>query len=286
MRKIRQTLALLRVFVLNGRPERCRDDVCDLLQGEALTAYKIIENIGDDLGIGQKVAVVAVHLNAAAVRIVGRDFAVMDNGKVEQRKRVRTAPPAGGIRRVAAVRRPTVAGVFIETIEPTDILRVADGLKHAHVFAAGENIRAIDKGIDAVDAAGGELVFIELAFRKLCVQRCDEVPPDKRLVRDLRNLADRNFGKVHDVEMLVDELLTFLFCFYIIIENVERILFRIFRVNAVAGEAAAKAFERSCMISMERMISEPSSRFPLREKRRIRRTPKEFGNRPLCFCLL
>ena len=165
----------------------------------------------------------------------------MDNGKVEQRKRVRTAPPAGGIRRVAAVRRPTVAGVFIETIEPTDILRVADGLKHAHVFAAGENIRAIDKGIDAVDAAGGELVFIKLAFRKLCVQRCYEVPPDKRLVRDLRNLADRNFGKVHDVEMLVDELLTFLFCFYIIIENVERILFRIFRVNAVAGEAAAKA---------------------------------------------
>ena len=40
--------------------------------------------------------------------------------------------------------------------------------------------------------------------------------------------------------MLVDELLTFLFCFYTIIENVERILFRIFRVNAVAGEAAAK----------------------------------------------
>ena len=165
----------------------------------------------------------------------------MDNGKVEQRKRVRAAPPAGGIRRVAAVRRPTVACVFIEAVEPTDILRVADSLKHAHVFAAGENIRAIDKGIDAVDAAGGELVFIKLAFRKLCVQRCDEVPPNKRLVRDLRDFADRDFGKVHDVEMLVDELLTFLFCFYIIIENVERILFRIFRVNAVAGEAAAKA---------------------------------------------
>ena len=75
-------------------------------------------------------------------------------------------------------------GIEILKKNPKALLIMSGGQGKGEEIPEGEAMAryAINKGIDAVDAAGGELVFIELAFRKLCVQRCDEVPPRVGLV--------------------------------------------------------------------------------------------------------
>ena len=65
-----------------------------------------VEQVGDDLGVGLQRAVVAELLDVAAVRVVAGNLAVVHDRPVQQRERMRAAPPAGRVGGKASVRRP------------------------------------------------------------------------------------------------------------------------------------------------------------------------------------
>ena len=153
---------------------------------------------------------------------------------------MRAAPPAGGVGRIATVAGPGVSLVILQHIVFADVLRKTAGLEHAHVFARGENIRAVQCVIDADDEAGGEFAFIKLAGGELGVQRGDEVAPDHGFVRDARVAARGDFGQVDDVEMVFDFLFAGGLGLRRVIKYMERIVVGVLRVNAVAREAAAQ----------------------------------------------
>ena len=201
---------------------------------------EVVDDVGDDLGIGQQVALVAEHFDETPVRVIGGDLAVMYYRVVEQGEGVSAAPPTGCVRRVAAVYRPRPAVVLVETVEFADVLRVADRLEYAHVLAAGENVSAVDLVVYLDDAAGNVGALVELALLELCGKRVNEVAPDKRLVGDVRVLSGGNTREVDDVEMAVDERLGLYSRLVGIVENMERVLILVLRINAVSGVAAAQ----------------------------------------------
>ena len=154
---------------------------------------------------------------------------------------MRAAPPAGRVCRIAPVRRPAVSRIFFQPVKFADILRIADRLKDAHVFSAGENVRAVNVRIDLNDAARDKFVGIELAFGEFRRQGIDKVPPDQRLVGNLRRLSRGNLGKVYHVEMPLQKLFAFFFGFRVIIKYMKRIEIFIFGIDSVACKSAAKA---------------------------------------------
>ena len=82
--------------------------------GQAMFPDQEVQHVGNDLGVGQHGAEIAVHLQVALVDAVGRNFAVVDDGPVQQGERMGAAPPAGGIGREAVVGGPDVAGVLFQ----------------------------------------------------------------------------------------------------------------------------------------------------------------------------
>ena len=86
--QIGQTLALTRLLLFDGGPEGRCDDVGYLGIGKTELAAEIIDDIGDDLGVGQKIAGIAEHLDEAAVCVVGRDLAVVAYTNMAEYKRL------------------------------------------------------------------------------------------------------------------------------------------------------------------------------------------------------
>ena len=103
-----------------------------------------VEQVRGDLGVGAKRALVAELLEVAAVDAVARDLAVVHDRPVEQRERVRAAPPARRVRREPVVADPGVALVLLEEVEVPDLLGEADALERAHVLARRGDERAVD----------------------------------------------------------------------------------------------------------------------------------------------
>ena len=95
----------------NRAPERRGDDGRQLLQRQPLPPQQIVGDIGDDLRIGLQRTAIAEHLHIAPVRVIGRDLPVVYDRIVEQRKRVRAAPPAGRVCRITPVCRPAIARI-------------------------------------------------------------------------------------------------------------------------------------------------------------------------------
>ena len=165
----------------------------------------------------------------------------MDDRGIEQCERMRAAPPARGVGRVAAVAGPRVRLIVFEHIVFADVLGEAVGLEYAHVLAGGEDVRAVERVVDADDEACGELALVELACGELGRQRGDEITPDHRLIRDARMLTGRDLGQVYDVEMLLDLALALVLCRLRVEKYMKRIVVGVFRIDAVACEAAAQA---------------------------------------------
>ena len=159
---------------------------------------------------------------------------------IQQGEGMRAAPPAGGVRRVASVDCPRPAVVFVKSVELADVLGVTYRLEYAHVLATGENICAVDLVVDLNDAARNVGALVQLTFFKLCGKRVHEVAPDKRLVSDVRVLSGGDTREVDDIEVSVDESLGLDPCFVGVVENVERILILVLRIDAVACVAAAQ----------------------------------------------
>ena len=164
----------------------------------------------------------------------------MHDGKIQQPEGMRAAPPAGGVRGVAAVARPGVTLVFLQTVKAADVLGVADPLEDAHVLARRKDIRARDFRIDAVDAPRHILALVEVAVRKFLRQRREKVAEDERLVGHGRELARLNFGGIDDLEMAADERLCALLRSLLVVKEVEGVKVLVVRVDAVAGEPAAQ----------------------------------------------
>ena len=165
----------------------------------------------------------------------------MNDRGVEQRKRVRAAPPARCVGRITAVAGPGVSLIVFQHVVLADVLREAVCLENAHVLAGREDVRAVQRVVDADDKAGGELALLELAGRQLGRQRSDEVAPDHRGIGDARVTAGRDLGQVYNVKVTLDLTLAFLFCGLRIIEYMERIVVGVLGIDAVAGKAAAQA---------------------------------------------
>ena len=141
--QIRQLPRHRRGLATDGAPEGGGDHRRRFLQRQPLTPQKVVGDVGDDLRIRLQGAFIAEHLDIPAVGVVGGYLAVVDDGPVQQGKGVRAAPPAGSVGRIAAMGRPAVRLVLLQTVEPAHILRIAHGLEGAHVLAAGEYICAL-----------------------------------------------------------------------------------------------------------------------------------------------
>ena len=188
---------------LDGAPERRGDDPGRLLERQAAPAHEVVDDVGDGLGIRLERAGVAEHFNEAAVRVVAGDFAVVHHRAVKQREGMRAAPPAGRVGRVAAVRRPAVAGVLVKAVKPAHILREAHGLEDAHVLAAGEDERALDLRVDVQHAPHDVLLLVEMAFVQHGFARGEEVAPDQRLIGNGRNAARGDLFIADHVEVFL-----------------------------------------------------------------------------------
>ena len=222
----------------NGLPEGSSDDGADLLPVQPLLPVQVVDDIGNDLRIRLEGTFVAVHFNGTAVCVIGGNLPVVDNRVIQQGEGMCAPPPARGIGGISAVGGEAVAGVFVQPVEPAHILREAHCLEYAHVLAAGENVAALDPGVDVEHALCHEFPFIQLTLRQLGGQGGHEVPPDQRHVRDLGHFPGGDLGQVDDVKVTLQEPLALLLGGAVIIENVECVILLVFRIDAVGSKAA------------------------------------------------
>ena len=209
-------------------------------QRHSLLAQQEIENIGNNFGIGQQLAAITKHFHKAAVGIIRRDLTVVYNRVIQHRKGMRAAPPAGSVGWIPTVCGPAVAGVFIQPIELAHILGEADRFEHTHVFAAGENVRTGNFGVDPNHAARHKLALIQLAVRQFVRQRGDKVAPDQRLIGDARHLFGGDLGQVDNIKMPIQESLALRLGVRIVIKHMERIELGVFGIDTVSGKTAAQ----------------------------------------------
>ena len=165
----------------------------------------------------------------------------MNHRHIQKAERVRASPPAGSVGRISAVRHPAVRLVFVQTVELPHVLGIPHRFERAHIFAAGENVRALHIRVYSERAAGNELVLIQLAFRKPRGQRLDKVAPYERLVHYLRRLAHGYFGQVDYVKPLFQKAFAFSFDHFIRIKKMQRVIVFVFRIYPVSGKASAQS---------------------------------------------
>ena len=211
-----------------------------LLEREPLHAQQVVHDVGDDLGVGLKRALVAEHLDEAAVGIVGRDLAVVHHRVVEQGEGMRAAPPAGRVGGVAPMRRPAIAAVFLQAIEHAHVLGVSHGLEGSHVLAAREDVGTLHLRVDPHDDARHELALVELQVREHRRQRRHEIAPYDGLVGDGGDLARGDVLRLGDLEVLLEERLALLARGARVEEEVQGIELLVLRVDAIGGKASAQ----------------------------------------------
>ena len=201
----------------------------------------MVHDIGDDLGVGLEGALIAEHLNKAPVGVVGGDLPVVHHRPVQQGEGVRPAPPAGGVGGIAAVGRPAVALVFVQAVEFAHVLGEAHGLEGAHVLAAGEDVTAVQRGVDVHDRAHDVLPLVELHGRQHGLERGDEVAPDHGLVCDGGHLPGGDQLRLDDLEPILEEGLAVFSGGAVVKKHVQRVKIPVLRIDAVRREAAAES---------------------------------------------
>ena len=153
---------------------------------------------------------------------------------------MRAAPPARRVGGVAAVRRPGIAGVFVQPVKAAHVLGVAHGLEHPHVAPAGKDIRAPHGAVGKNNAARHIFGLVQAAVLQLVGQRGHKIAPNQRRVRHARHRARGNFGKVDDVEVPLQIRLAPGAGRGVVIEHMQRVILFVFRVDAIARKAAAQ----------------------------------------------
>ena len=196
---------------------------------------------GDDLGVGLQLAVVAELLHVAAVRVVAGNLAVVHHRPVQQRERMRAAPPAGGVGGEASVGRPGPGVVVADAVERADVLGVAHALEGAHVLARRGDEGPVDLPVDVEDVGHGVLGLVQAAGRQAHGVRGGEVAPD---VRRVLNGGDGLGGDAllllaHEVGVQVG--LGLAPGLIGLVHDVEGVQLLVLRVDAVGREAAAQA---------------------------------------------
>ena len=185
-----------------------------------------------------ELSLIHIYLDRAAVGVVGGNLPVVDDGIIAERKRMRAAPPAGGIRRVTAVGCPGVAGIVLQAVETADVLGITDSLENAHVLAAGEYVGALKPRVDADDAAHGKFVLVKLAGREPGRQRRDKITPDQRLVGDGGKLARGDTREIDDIEVTFQKLFAVRLDIAVVIKDMQRVIITVLGIDAVGGKAA------------------------------------------------
>ena len=203
--QIGQDLPLFGRTAGDGAPEGGGRDRGSLGQAQLLTPQQIVQHIGEDLRIGLERALVTEHLDEAAVGVVRGDLAVVDHGVVQQGEGMGAAPPARGVGGIAAVGRPGVGLILLQAVEPAHVLGVPGGLENPHVLPAREDIAALQGHVDLQNAPGHEGVLVHLHIPEGGLKGGGKVPPDQRLVGDLRNLSHGNLLRPHQVEPLLQK---------------------------------------------------------------------------------
>ena len=206
-----------------------------------MAAKQQVEQVRGDLGVGAERALVAERLEVAAVDAVARDLAVVHDRPVEQRERVRAAPPAGRVGREAVVAGPGVALVLLEQVVVADLLGEADALEGAHVLAARGDERAVDARVDEHDRVDDVVVGAHLGVLELVRVGLQEVAPQQRRVADALDRARRHrLGEVDD-EVAVEDGLGLFLSLDVVIHHVEAEVVRELGVDAVAGDIPRRA---------------------------------------------
>ena len=90
-------------YLLKSKAAECIAKQDQALMDKLEAAQEEVRNVRHDFGVGLERALVAEHLDEAAVRVIGTDLAVMHYSKVQQSERMRAAPPAGGVGRITSV---------------------------------------------------------------------------------------------------------------------------------------------------------------------------------------
>src|SRR5450830_219547 len=103
-----------------------------------MTPRQKVNQISNDFRIGCQTAAITEILQVTAVDSVGRNFAVMNHGPVQEIERVRASPPAGTVGWKTAVAQPHISAVFIQTEKLRNLLRPAHPLENAQIFTAGD----------------------------------------------------------------------------------------------------------------------------------------------------
>ena len=227
-----------RVHAVDGAPEGGGQHPGGLLVGEALPPHQKVDEIGDDLRVGQQAALVAVHLDGAPVGVVGGDLPVVHHRPVQKPEGVGPAPPARGVGGVPAVGGPAVGLVVLQAVKFPHVLGVAHGLEDPHVLPRGEDIGPRNLGVYPDDAPGGEGVLVQLALGEFRVQGLHKIPPDHRRVGDGRGLAGGDLLLVHHVEVALQKGLAGLLGPLPLIKDVKGVKLPVLRVDAVGGKAA------------------------------------------------
>ena len=215
--------------------------MCGLSKCQALFLHQIIQYVGDNLCICLKSTFISEHLDVPPVGVIRRDLTVMHYGIVQQSKWMSSAPPSRCVGRIASMCRPGIPFVFIQPVEPADILRIAYRLECAHVLSAGEHINPVHLGVYVHHRTRYEFFLVELELSEHGSKRIDKISPDHRLVSDLRYLSRRDTLRVDDLKILLQKCLTLLSCVSAVKKQMERIKILVIRINTIAGKAAAKA---------------------------------------------
>ena len=196
-------IRLLRRHSVDVFPMRSGENLSSGFQVKTVTAVEQVKQIRDNLGVCLELAGVSVHLDVTAVGVVRGNLAVVNDGSVQQRKRMRSAPPSRRVGWEPAVRRPQVRLVLFQTIKAPDVFRIADALENAHVLPAGENIRAVEAAVDLENALSNVLLPGQFRFLELVPVRLDEIPPDFRLLTNRRRLFRWDSSAGFNIKMIV-----------------------------------------------------------------------------------
>ena len=164
----------------------------------------------------------------------------MHHRPFQQGKGMRAAPPAGGIGGIAAMGRPGIGLILVQTVKPAHVLRVAHRLERAHVLAAGEHIGAFQLHVDLRHDPGHILLLVQLQPVQHRLHGRQKVAPDQRHIRDFRDLADGNMLRLDDLKALFQQRFAGLSGIPRVKEDVEGVKVPVLRVNAVPRKAAAQ----------------------------------------------
>ena len=154
---------------------------------------------------------------------------------------MRAAPPAGRVGGIASMGGPAIGLIFLQAEITSHILGISHALEHAHVFAAGENISAVNAAVHFQHMPGRIGFFVQILLFHPPGFGLNEVPPDNGRVRNFPAPAHGHQAHGGNIKITLQVLLACFPAVLIVIEQVESVALGIFRINPVPGKPAAQA---------------------------------------------